>query len=71
MKKYLELRGELAKRGYTFKDMAIAIHRSYIYVCKWACGEGHIRLAEAYRALDWMELPHCDISRVFPREDKS
>ena len=68
---YLELRGELAKRGKNFRAMAIAIHKSYSHVCKCACGDSQFGMDEAYAALDWMGIPHSDLDRVFPSNGMS
>ncbi len=64
---YLELRGELARRGQTLKTMAIKIHKSYSYVCKCACGECNFDLKDAYAILDWLNIPYSDLSRIFPK----
>ena len=65
--RYLELRGELARRGESFKTMAITIGRSYLYVIKCIAGESNFRIDEAYAALDWMGIPHAELNRVFPK----
>lgn len=60
-----ELRGELTKRGKTYGDIAILLHRSHSYVsrCASKCG---FKMREAYKILDSMGIPHKEVSRVFP-----
>lgn len=68
---FLELRGELARRGYNFKKMALAIHRSYSYVCKCACGERDFDFKDGYATLDWLGISHSELPRIFPKRGQA
>lgn len=67
---FLELRGELAKRGHTFKSMCKAVGLAYSSVCKCLILDADWRLSDMYKVLNWLALPHSELNRIFPEGGK-
>lgn len=78
MRKFPELRGEMARQDYYAEDIANYIGRKNMYVSNRMTGKKDINgrpftftTDEAYKILDFLGLEHSEITKYFPPSKES